>query len=391
VRDSLSLLDQAIAHGASTLHGAIHADAIRAMLGTGDRARIIDMFEATMKGDAAAAMAGLRELYNQGADPLLVLSDFAEFVHFVTRQKLAPGAGLDAAVSEDERKRGAENAARLSIGTLSRAWQIVSKGLADIKDSPRPLAAADMVLVRLAYAADLPTPEDALRRLADAPSAPALPSGNGGSAGGGSGGGGGATMRQAAPGAMAGDMRQGGPTLAAVRSEPRMSVRNDPAPQAEPAQAPRVVLNSFEDLVTLARTHRDIQLRSALERDVRLVRFERGQLEFALAPGASPQLAATLSRKLQEWTGERWMVAISSRDGAPTLHERQQERDRETMSGVRADPLVRSVLEAFPGAEIMAVRAPEAEAGVADLPGVSILPGNDEVAYVDQAPDEDDD
>jgi len=126
----------------------------------------------------------------------------------------------------------------------------------------------------------------------------------------------------------------------------------------------------------------------ALERDVRLVRFERGTVEFALAAGGSPQLAANLMRRLQEWTGERWMVAISSAEGAPTIREQIDARERERATGVRADPLVRSVLEQFPGAEIVAVRslapeAPEPASGGGSYAG-------DEVAYIDQVEDDDD-
>ncbi len=373
VRDSLSLLDQAIAYGSSAGVDAVNAKAIRAMLGTGDRGRIIDLFEAVMKGDVATALANLKEQYDQGADPALVLTDFAEFVHFVTRLKVAPDMRFDASVTQDERTRGPAFASALSMQTLTRAWQIVTKGLTDVKSSPRPLAAADMVLVRLAYAADLPTPEDALRRLremrmTDGGAAPG-PSGGSGMSGGG------ASAQAVAR-----------PMLAAARAAPQQ------APQAriQESTAPRVQLARFEDLVALAQVNRDIQLRMALERDVRLVRFEQGSIEFSPVAGASPQLAANLMRRLQEWTGQRWMVTISSAEGAPTLQQQKQARVDEEMVGVRADPLVRSVLEHFPGAQIVAVRKPEAivePAAAAAGPTVS-----EDVAY-DDAPlsDEDDD
>ncbi|MBM3609100.1 MAG: DNA polymerase III subunit gamma/tau, partial [Alphaproteobacteria bacterium] len=170
VRDALSLLDQVIAHGASSEHdGAISAETIRQMLGAGDRTRIIDMFEAVMKGEIAIAIGVMKELYDSGADPLLALSDLAEFVHFVTRQKVAPASSFDASITQEERLRGAAFAGELSVPVLTRAWQIIAKGINDVKDSPRPLAAADMVLVRLAYASSLPSPEDALKRLQSLP------------------------------------------------------------------------------------------------------------------------------------------------------------------------------------------------------------------------------
>ena len=374
VRDSLSLLDQAIAHAAGG--EAISARNVRAMLGAGDRGRIVDLFEYLMKGDIAPALDALKEQYDQGADPALILTDLAEFVHFVTRLKLAPESRLDAAITQDERTRGKAFAEQLTLGLLTRAWQIISKGITDVKTSPRPLAAADMVLVRMAYAADLPTPEEALRKLAetggDAPSAPrSAPTGGGMSSGGGSG----ATASAAARPMLA-------TTTAHPSSAPRAMART------QPTQAPRVHVARFEDVVMLAQVNRDIQLKIALERDVRLVRFEQGSIEFSLAPGASPQLAASLSRRLQEWTGERWMAVVVSADGAPTLSEQKEARERDKMVGVRADPLVRSVLERFPGAEIVAVRSPEAAPEPEAIPtgGES----GDEVAYVDQAYTEDD-
>jgi len=374
VRDSLSLLDQAIAHAAGG--EAISARNVRAMLGAGDRGRVVDLFEYLMKGDIAAALDALKEQYDQGADPALILTDLAEFVHFVTRLKLAPESRLDASITQDERTRGKAFAEQLTLGLLTRAWQIISKGITDVKTSPRPLAAADMVLVRMAYAADLPSPEEALRKLAetggDAPSVPRGPSGGGMSSGGGSG----ASATAAARPMLA-------TTTAQPSSAPRAMART------QPTQAPRVQLARFEDVVALAQVNRDIQLKIALERDVRLVRFEQGSIEFSLAQGASPQLAASLSRRLQEWTGERWMAVVVSDEGAPTLSEQREAREQDKMRGVRADPLVRSVLERFPGAEIVAVRSPEAAPEPEAIPTGGDESG-DEVAYVDQAYTEDD-
>ncbi len=173
VRDALSLLDQAIAHGAAdggpSGRPRILAESVRAMLGLADRARIIDLFEAVMRGRLPDAMTGLKLLHDSGADPGHVISDLADFVHLVTRLKLVPDAARDPGLTEDERRRGAAFAATLSLPVLTRAWQLLLKGLADIKDAPRPLAAADMVLVRLACAADLPTPDEALKRLGGPP------------------------------------------------------------------------------------------------------------------------------------------------------------------------------------------------------------------------------
>ena len=163
VRDALSLLDQAIAHAA----GSVQAEHVRQMLGLADRARVIDLFEALMRGDIAAALTELRAQYDIGAEPAVVLSDLAEFTHFVTRVKVVPAVADDPSLIEIERARGRACAEKLSMRVLSRTWQMLLKGIAEVAAAGRPLAAAEMVLVRIAYAADLPTPEDVIRSLDD--------------------------------------------------------------------------------------------------------------------------------------------------------------------------------------------------------------------------------
>ena len=339
------------------------------MLGLADQTRIIDLFEALMKGDMASALAGLKEQHDCGADPGQILAALAEFVHFVTRLKISPAAAKDPSVSEAERLRGGQFAQSLSMAALSRAWQMLLKGLQEVKDSPRPLAAADMVLVRLAYAADLPSPEDILRRLSGAPaSSPAVPRSGGSGEG----------------GAPASAMQRGSSAMAAVAPANSAPVART---TAQPADAPRVRLQSFEALVAFVGAQRDIQLKVALERDVSLVRFEEGRIEFSLKSGASPQLAHYLTRRLQEWTAQRWMVAISSAPGAPTLHELAQARDEEQRIGVQSDPLVRAALEQFPGAAIVAVRVGEVEPSAE--PARAPTAGGEDVAYVDETDDED--
>ena len=346
VRDALSLLDQAIALGAGAGR-TLDAATLRQMLGLADRTRVIDLFEQAMKGDMASALGTLKELHNAGGEPGQILVDLADFVHFVTRTKLVPEAADDPSASPEERVRGKVFAKTLSMAVLTRAWQLLLKGLQEVKDSPRPLAAADMVLVRLAYAADLPPPDDLLRRLSAQPpaSAPRQSGGNGSNGGG-------------------GNVR----ASLAVVSAPR------PAAQivaAEPAQ-PLVRLNRLEDLVALASEKRDIQLKTALERDVHLVRFDEGSIEFSLAQGASQALPQSLMRKLQDWTGMRWVVALSRDPGAPTLAEQVAKRDTEKRSGIEADPLVQSILSQFPGARIVAVRDADASPEAIPDAGLSV-------------------
>lgn len=330
VRDALSLLDQAIAHGTAA-SGTITAETVRAMLGLADRGRIIDLFEALMRGKMVRALGTLKELYDFGADPSEVLSALAEFVHLVTRIKLMPDAVQDPALTPEEQTRGEQFARMLSMPVLTRAWQLLLKGIREVKDSPRPLTAADMVLVRIGFAADLPAPDEVLRKLAQSSKAQDAPSDR--------------------------DTLSGEQRPAATET---LNASSPTGPQPAAAK-PVAALSRFEDVVALAGRQRDIQLKLALERDVRLVHYEPGRIEFSLAPGASPGLAQTLMNRLQQWTGRRWSVVISSAPGSLSLKEQEEARAREVLKGVRSEPLVQRALATFPGAEIIGVRASEAQ------------------------------
>jgi DNA polymerase-3 subunit gamma/tau len=360
VRDALSLLDQAIAHGAA---GKVEAADLRAMLGLSDRGEVIDLFAYAMAGEIAPALELTAKLHLAGADPAELLIELAEFCHLVTRFKLAPNGVDDAAISESERRRGGEMAEKLSIGQLTRAWQILLKGVEDVKDSPRPLASAEMALIRLAFAADLPTPEDALRKLAEM---------------------GEASPRLAPVGATA--AAPSPPRASSSSESSALRVQAAPRPTPAPDVAPKLAgprLARFDDVVALARAKRDIRLSQALESDVRLVRFEPGRIEFSLVDGASPEIVQALSRRLGEWTGERWMVTLAAGATAPTLREQETARRNERLGGAGENPVVRKILERFPGAKIVDVRGPEAPPAASPSPA-----GDDEVGYAD-APDDD--
>ena len=360
VRDALSLFDQAIAHAA----GPVRAENVQQMLGLADKSRVIDLFERLMRGDIAGALSELRDQYDSGADPLIVLSDLAEFTHFVTRVKAVPAVAEDRSLPEAERVRGRALAAALSMRTLSRTWQMLFKGLAEVDGAAKPIAAAEMVLVRIAYAADLPTPDEVIRALSKetanagaeatqlreptrAPRDESLP---------------------ASRSDLAAPERGAARAPAAARATaPLRDARSVPA-ETPPSPARRPIA-SFADLIALAGEQRDLALKTALECDVRLVRFEDGKLEVALEPSASKALIGDLARKLGELTNRRWMVALSAEPGEPPVKAQLQAREAEIVRGVQADPLVQSVLARFPGAEIVAVR-PRAgeEAGLAAMP-----------------------
>ncbi len=230
-------------------------------------------------------------------------------------------------MSEAERRAGGEIAGALSMGALSRAWTLIMAGYADVKDSPRPLASLDMALVKLAYAADLPGPEEALRKISESGGVAAAP-------------------RLAPPPSAGGPRASAAVALAPAAAPPATALR----------------LSKFEDVVALARSKRDVALVRALEHDMRVARFEPGRIEFTPVASAHPTLSATLGKKLSEWTGERWMIVVAQGATAPTLRETANAKEDEKREGAAAHPVVRKVMEQFPGARIVAVRAPEVQA-----------------------------
>lgn len=359
VRDSLSLLDQAIAHGANSL---VTAESVRAMLGLADRSRIIDLFENVMKGNCASALNSLKSQYDLGADPAQVITEFAEFVHFVTRLQIVPEAANAPSLSPEERERGGHFAKALSLPILTRAWQMLLKGIAEIKDSNRPLAAAEMLLVRMCYAADLPTPDRLQRRFLEVDRAIAQ-----------------------------GETQVSSPESSAARTQLR-SVTSIAPTYLNQAVAPvqnvlasenPIEINTLEALVALAEAKRDIQMKSALECDVRLVRFESGRLEFELGPQGMPTLAGNLSKKLQEWTGKRWIVALSSQKGAPSLREQVEAKSKSETSNIHSHPLVKQALEYFKGSKIVEVRQLGGMTP-AIIPESVVLSQDDDIAFLDQ-------
>ncbi|RUV72636.1 MAG: DNA polymerase III subunit gamma/tau [Mesorhizobium sp.] len=374
-RDSLSILDQAIAHGS----GAVSAEAVRAMLGLADRARIVDLFEHVMKGDVAAALAEFRNQYNTGADPAAVLTDLAEFNHLVTRLRFVPTALEDASLSEDERRRGADFAKALSVRVLSRTWQMLLKGIPEVQSSNRPVSAAEMVLIRLAHAADLPTLDEALKSLeAGASVSNGAPRSNGTPA----------SSVVANPGPAS--PGNGG---ASAVAQTRMPTANggaqtmrlvEPAPMPaafvpEPVgDAPPVPVKSLADIVALADAQRDMAFKVLVKRCVRLVRIEPGRIDVSLTDDAPKMLLNDLTAKLRAWTGRSWLVSLSKEEGGQTLAEMESTKRESALLDAKSDPTVAAILARFPGAKIIDVRipdAPEADAVEADVP---IEPATDE-------------
>jgi DNA polymerase III subunit gamma/tau len=351
VRDSLSLFDQAIAHAA----GTVRADAVRQMLGLADRTRVIDLFDSLARGDIAAAFSEFRAQYDVGADPVVVLSDLAEFVNFVTRVKVVPATADNVAFGETERVRGREFAAKLSMRVLSRMWQMLLKGITEVQTATRPAAAAEMVLVRIAYVADLPTPDEAIKMLEQ----------NGGSSPVVSGGG---AASRPAPASTVSSMPSAPVRASSAAPRAEASARPQMAAPAQDAQsAPALRITSFPQLIALASEKRDVLTKAALEADVRLVRIEDGRLELALEAQASRGLVTDLSRKLEQWTGRRWTVVVSNEAGQPTIRSQNEQARTARERAAEADPRVQEVLARFPGAKVVEVRRLAAEPPEADI------------------------
>ena len=312
--------------------GTVDATAVRQMLGLADAEGVYDHFEAVMRGDMAAALARLGEQYDLGVDPEVVLGDMLELTHWLTRLKVVPAAENEAMASEVERQRGRALADKLSMAVLARAWQMLLKGLGEARAAPSPLSAVEMVLVRLAYTADLPPPAEVLAKLTaetDGTPAPSPP-----------------------PTAPPGE-----PAPAPSAAAP-LAVAPAPLPEAAPtAERTEVPIASFDALVALAAERKEGVLSAMLHQNVALVKFEPGRLVFRPAGQAPSDLVATLGQKLLELTGRRWAVAVDDQaEAAPTLAERAAQARESRFTEAKAHPTVQAVLETFPGAEIKAVR-----------------------------------
>lgn len=368
VRDALSMLDQAIAHGAGDGGDGITSETMRDMLGLSDRARIVDLFEYIMKGDIAAALGELKSQYDTGAEPELVLTDLADFIHLVTRLKYVPDTANDGSLTEIEKTRGKEFSEKLSVRILGRAWQLLLKGLGEVSTSERPLAAAEMVLVRMAHASSLPTPDELLKEMQAeggnersaplATSSAITPSVNASSS---------SSALSATPPPTQ-------PTMSAEASGHNVLAmkKPEPAPQVQEAnlEVPTnfKTLNSFDELIFLVEDKRDLSLKTMIKRHVRLVSFVDGHMEMNLVENAPRDFLGTLGKRLEEWTGKRWVLSISKEQGHPTLAEQEASENEARMDDAKADPTVEAIMGQFPGARIIDIRVREEEEALPEAP-----------------------
>jgi len=362
-RDALSLLDRALAHGTEgDAEKGPDADTMRQMLGLADRGRVFDLFDFVMQGKLPEALGEFEMQYNLGADPIVILADLSELTYRLTRMKFVPSAIDDITMAEALRHRSKETADALSTQVLSRCWQVLLKGHKEAMTAPDPMAAAEMVLIRLAHMSDLPTPEELLKQIQKSTPAknetlspnvtptttepPSVPQNK--------------TYTAAESGTQLSHQSSGGPmterlpqteTQAETQINPEQSPR---APQVMPSP------DTFKKLVALVGQMREIKLKTVLETGVHLVRFEpasehkAGVIEYRLAEGAE-DISRSLSRALKEWTGLQWVVSLSQDMGAETLYKEAHDDATRRRDNAADNPLVQAALEIFPGAEIVSV------------------------------------
>lgn len=350
VRDALSLLDQAIAHGA----GDVSEQQVRDMLGLADRAQVLDLFELVMAGDIKAALATLRSQYDLGADPAVVFQDLLDVTHWLTRLKVTPDTGTDTLVSEAEKTQGGEMAKKLAMPHLTLAWQVLLKGLLEVKESPSPIAAAEMVLIRLAYAVELPGPAELVKKLKAKPvgsagmaaSAPAPSTPAGGSVS--------ATSQQIQQTAPAPDSA---PTAQILQLKP--AVGGDHPKHPMPLE--------FKGLVELFRIEKRIPLAVILSDRVKLISYKPGTIELRYLDGVPPIFAMDVKRCLKEWTGNEWQIVVTKIGGGTSLREQEIAHKQALKDEASIDPMVATLLEVFPRAEILQVREREREMPIEEI------------------------
>jgi len=333
-RDATSLLDQAISHGA----GETTADQVRAMLGLADRGRVLDLFEAIMRGDASAALAELGAQYSDGADPMAIMRDLAEITHWISVVKITPDAADDPTVSPDERARGATLSEQLAMRVLTRMWQMLLKALDEVAQAPNSMMAAEMAIIRLTHVADLPSPEELVKKLQNSSPPPVPPSG--GTSGIRTG-----IVTNAQSNAAVTTAPTGGPTASLGSAQPVTETVSALAHYA-----------TFDAVVDLVRSQRDVKLLVEVESCIRLVSYQPGRIEFTPTSDAPSDLSQRLGGALQRWTGARWAIILSNTGTATTIAEDRTAAEDAIKAEAQQHPLMQAAMASFPNAKIIDIR-----------------------------------
>ena len=344
VRDGLSLLDQAFAHGA----GKVNEEQVRDMLGLADRAQIFDLYKDILEGKTADALSKLRHQFHHGADPAVIIQDMLELTHWLTRLKVVPDAGEDLLTSEAERLHGLEMANGLSIPVLTRTWQMLLKGTEEVRISPNPISAAEMIIVRLTFSSNLPTPEDLIKKIKDDRTA-------------------GASMTSAS-------------TENRASQAPKTTTLNNSTGSENTPQAFNVILgsgqsalrvtdpemeineefvsspSSFDELVKLFEKKGDPDIAFQLNDNVHLVSYDIGRIDIRPNARVPKNLASRMSTELKKWTGKSWVISLSNEIGDTTLYEKDVVEQQAIKDMIMKDEVIKSVFNSFDGASITDIR-----------------------------------
>lgn len=344
VRDGLSLLDQAIALS----DGHVSEEQVKSMLGLGDRGKNLDLLEHVLSGNVAEALAIMDDIYSVGGDASVLIQDLLDLVHQLTKLRAVPSlAGQGVGISADEQSRIAEMAGRLSMPSLGKAWQILLKGLNEVNMAANPQSAAEMVIIRLSYGADLPDPSDLLKKLASGGTVSAPSGGNAGTS---------------APAPSGGGVSA---------SRPNLSVASSNSGRAAVAVAPQTHIDTevalagdnirdLEGIVQLLEDANEMVLAGRVYQMLHLVRLEQKaetyRLEVRPQDTAPDDLLTNLSRALRSLTGKAWMISPVEYGGAPTLAEKAQALYDQELIKIKNHPLMKEVYAHFPEAEIIDIQ-----------------------------------
>jgi DNA polymerase-3 subunit gamma/tau len=332
-RDATSLLDQAISHGG----GSSNAKHVRAMLGIADRGRVLDLFEMIMKGDTASALTELGSQYSDGADPIVILKDLAEITHWISVAKITPNINEDPTITPDERNRGTEFSQILSMRVLTRMWQMLIKSLDEISIAPSPIMAAEMIIIRLTHAADLPPTDDLIKKVEK-------------------------TLQRSSSHKSV-ETQSKSMNKRSTSEELSLSKQNGSSNlKIAPMASKEIEIDSyikFDDVLELIKQKRDVKLLIDIENGLRLVFYRPGHIEFTPTDFAPADLAQRLSNRLKEWTGLRWAISVVQNGEAQTIVERKERNAKDLENDAYAHPFVKEALVQFPDARIIKVVSKE--------------------------------
>ncbi|ATO56833.1 DNA polymerase III subunit gamma/tau [Bartonella sp. 1-1C] len=373
VRDALSIFDQAIAYS----NGKVDTTAVSLMLGLTDQSHIIDLFESLMKGNIIHALHELRNQYNRGADPFVILTELANFNHLITRLRLTPEIIENSSLTEEERSRSLNFSQKLSIRILSRSWQMLLKGLQEVNQAPHPIQAAEMLLIRLAHVADLPTLDEALTKLTQEKNTPIIVENhssqeiiNESNL----------TKTEVAhsyTSSPISDTLQNqsscSPKYIKIKTSEKIDFCNkiETCENVQTNQLHKnIIIDSLQDIVDLADQHNEIHFKLLIKEFLHPVSFEPQHITLRLAEEAPRSLERDIKKMLYQWTGKHWTITLVNEGGKPTLQEESVAIQKSLFADAQTDPDIAKILNHFPGAKIIDIRFNKKENDLDLIPNI---------------------